>query len=103
MSAASLALADPQLRAEWEREAASTLKRLGFPSTETPASCASILPKVLSCLTKRLEKLGEFSQELEEATKEALKQQKEATATASKKVAPQDPGTEEPIVSRILA
>ena len=71
-----MALADPQLRAEWEKETAATLKRLGFPVQETPASATSILPRALQCITKRLEKLGEFLRELEDSAKEQKKEQK---------------------------
>ena len=106
MSTASRALADPQVRAEWEKETAATLKRLGFPTTETVCTSASILPKAMACVTKRLEKLGEFVKELEEVAQKDAKE-----ASSAKEAAKKDPnyqGVErdilgEPIAVKILA
>ena len=104
MSSASRALADPQMRAEWEKETAATLKRLGFPSSETPCTSASILPKAMTCITKRLEKLGEFVKELEEVANKAAKEAAESNAAKD----PKNVGVERdilgvPIAVKILA
>lgn len=69
MSRAAEALADPDIKAEWERETAATLKQLGFPVVEGPTSLMHLLPKASTCLTRRLAALGEFLQELEKAEK----------------------------------
>ena len=47
------------------------LKKLGYPMQETPATPTVILPKVLGCLTKRLETMGTFFTELEAEVKAA--------------------------------
>ena len=65
MSRASKALRNPELRKECEKEAAACLKKMGFPPMETAADAVSQLPKALACITRRLEKLGEFLTELD--------------------------------------
>ncbi|CAE7459398.1 unnamed protein product [Symbiodinium sp. CCMP2456] len=84
MSRAAESLADPEIKAEWERETASTLKQLGFPVVEGPTSFMHLLPKASTCLTRRLAGLGEFLLELEKAEKgeEAAKPKKAALGGA---------------------
>ena len=76
MSAAAQGLAAPEVRAEWERETAATLKSLGFPSSEGMNSAVSLVPRVATCLTRRLVNLGEFLLELEKADEESKGKQK---------------------------
>ena len=76
MSTAAQGLAAPEVRAEWERETATTLKHLGFPSSEGLNSAVTLLPRVTTCLTRRLVNLGEFLLELEKADEDAKGKQK---------------------------
>ncbi|CAE7580598.1 unnamed protein product [Symbiodinium sp. CCMP2592] len=92
MSRAAESLADPEIKAEWEKETASTLKQLGFPTTEGPTNAVHLLPKASTCLTRRLAALGEFLMELEKA-------QKAEGETKSKNAAP---GAPESILSKTL-
>ena len=69
MSSAAKALADPEIKAEWEREAAAVLKRLGYPVVEGANSASSLLPRVEACLTRRLSSLSEFLVDLDKAVK----------------------------------
>ena len=77
MSSAAQALAHPELKAEWEKEATAILKKLGYPIVEGATSAASLVPRVTTCLTRRLSALGEFIQELENAHGEKAKPPKQ--------------------------
>ena len=70
MSRAAESLADPEIKAEWERETAAALKQLGFPVVDGPTSFMHLLPTASTCLTRRLAGLGEFLLELEKVEKE---------------------------------
>ena len=55
---------DPTVVAGLEAEAAKILKRLGFPAQEAVASPQTNLNKIIACLTRRLSKIDEATQEL---------------------------------------
>ena len=82
MSSAAVALTDPEVKAEWEKEAATTLKKLGFPGMETASNAMVCLPKVTSCITRRLKFLGDFIHDMEKAEKEQAKEAKASNKEA---------------------
>jgi hypothetical protein len=55
---------DPAMQANLEKEAAKTLKKLGFPPAEALASPVACISKVAQCLTRRLAKIAEYKTEL---------------------------------------
>ena len=51
------------------KEHAKVLKRLGFPALESAATPASTLPKMQTCMVRRMEKLEECSSQLKNYVK----------------------------------
>ena len=86
MSSAAQALAHPEIKAEWEKEAVAVLKKLGYPVVEGATSAVSLLPRVTTCLTRRLAALSEFIKELENAK-----------GAKEKEKPPRQPASEEPV------
>ena len=94
MSAAAQLICDPEIKAEWEKESLNILKKLGYPIVEGATNPVALLPRVTSCLTRRILHLGEFIQDLEKA-------EKAARPTASKSRADEEKNSES-ILQKIL-
>ncbi|CAE7921070.1 unnamed protein product, partial [Symbiodinium necroappetens] len=62
------------------KEAAKVLKKMGFPNMETPANPGTSLPKILTCLDRRLAIISETQTELENH-KKTLKEKGKLTTT----------------------
>ena len=60
------------------KESAKILRKLGFPQTETAVTHASLLPRALGCLTRRLGKLEELVTEIKDLRKSKEKKEKNA-------------------------
>ena len=93
ISAASQSSMDPVTKAEWERETAATLKKLGFPPMESASQATAILPKATQCLTRRLAKIGELLQDFQAARKGGTQSGKDS----------KDKGRTENILEKIFA
>ncbi|CAE7624401.1 unnamed protein product, partial [Symbiodinium microadriaticum] len=65
---------------ENQKEAAKVLKKMGFPSLETPANPGTSLPKILSCLDRRLAIISETQTDLDNH-KKTLKEKGKLTTT----------------------
>ena len=61
---------DPETREQWEQEVQAALKKLGYPGTETSTNPISLLPRVITCLTRRLQGVLGITQELGQAVDE---------------------------------
>ncbi|CAE7945689.1 unnamed protein product, partial [Symbiodinium sp. KB8] len=77
-------MSNPARMANWDseeiqKEAVKVLKKLGFPSTEGPASAGTNLPKILTCLSRRSDKITETQDELAEHKKTLEKKGKLTT------------------------
>ena len=81
MSTAARSMADPEIKKEWEKETATVLKQMGFPSVDSVNHAVALLPRVTTCLTRRLQSLGEFILELEKADGNKAKGQTESILT----------------------
>ena len=57
---------DPACQDAMQKEAAKVLKKMGFPAIEAAVTRASLVPRALGCLTRRLAKVEEVLSELKE-------------------------------------
>ena len=62
-----------------------TLKKLGFPQVESAATAASSLPKIGLCLTRRMDKLDECSEQMDKLVQKYQEEGK-ASKTVERKL-----------------
>ena len=89
---------DPEAKAAMEAESLKVLKRMGYPVKESLANPISQVHKILGVLTRRLNKMDEVVQELEDYKKQKQDKSKNkdpdlvqrATGTIDKRLASQE-------------
>ena len=64
MSQAAKAAENPTVKATVEKELVKTLRKTGFPSLEAPVCPSTTIPKVVSCLERRMGKIDECLQDV---------------------------------------
>ena len=74
----------PEAKEEWDREATNVLKKLGFPMVESLNTATSNLPRVCTCLTRRLAALDALVSTMEEGIAKQ-KQQRASNSTTDQK------------------